>query len=578
MRAASALALLLALSATRGLPLAAQDAELAAALELERQGRPREAAEGFGRVLAAQPDHVVALLGLERTLQATDGLERIFAFVNRALAARPDEAVAHGIALRSLAALGRDEALALAAERWIAAAPEATDPYREWAFLVAQRGDLAAAQGILERGQSSIGGAALQPELAQLAVASGRWVDAARHWHAAVRANASYLSAAGLTLSQAREAQRPAVLQLLMGELGDTTARWIAADVLVGWGRAGEAWALLDATLPSAPLDAIAMLRRFADRLRLVATPEGARARGYAYERLAALHSGAAAQRARIDAARAFAEAGDRTAAERLLGEIARDPSDAPPGTGAALAALVGLMADAGRVADAERSLEQWRGTIPESEQEQLRRRIAWAWVREGAFNHADTLLGPDSTVEAEALRGWLALFRGDLGGAVERFREAGPFTGSREEATRRTVAAALAQRLGAAEAPRVGQAFHALERGDTAAAVGRFREAADGFAAAGGRGDLLAFAGQLALWSGDKRADALFTAALAADSIGPAAPVAELGLAELAWHAGDAESARRRLERLILAYPASAVVPEARRLLDRVRGGVPNS
>jgi hypothetical protein len=69
-----------------------------------------------------------------------------------------------------------------------------------------------------------------------------------------------------------------------------------------------------------------------------------------------------------------------------------------------------------------------------------------------------------------------------------------------------------------------------------------------------------------------------LFAAALTADSVGPAAPVAELGLAELAWRTGDRETARRRLERLILTYPTSAVVPEARRLLDRVRGGVPNS
>jgi hypothetical protein len=53
---------------------------------------------------------------------------------------------------------------------------------------------------------------------------------------------------------------------------------------------------------------------------------------------------------------------------------------------------------------------------------------------------------------------------------------------------------------------------------------------------------------------------------------------MAELGLAELAWRGGRADEARRRLERLILSYPASAVVPEARRLLDRVRGGVPSS
>lgn len=578
MRAARVLGLLLVLHAAATARLAAQEGDLAAALELERQGRHAEAADRFIRVLESDPTQAVALLGLERTLQASGGLERVFDHVERALAVRPDEPVAHGIRLRALAALGRDADLAQAAERWIAAAPDATEPYREWAFLVAQRGDLAAARGILERGAASAGGAALQPELAQLAVAAGLWVEAARHWHAAATANRSYVGAAGLTLSQAREAQRPAVLHLLLGEVGDSTARWIAADVLVGWGRAAEGWVVLDAALPAVPLEASAMLRRFADRARLGGTADGARARGYALERLASLQAGAAAQRTRIDAARAFAEAGDRPAAERMLGEIARDPSNAPPGTGDALAALITLMAEAGRAADAERRFEEWGRAIPESAREQLRREIARAWMRDGAFDHADSLLGADSTVDAAALRGWLALYRGDLGGAVERFREAGPYTGSRAEATRRTVAAALAQRLGPGPAPAVGRAFHALARGDTTAAIARFTAAADAFRPGEGRGDLLAFAGQLALRQGDAGAEALFVAALAADTVGPAAPVAELGLAELAWRGGRPDEARRRLERIILAHPESAVVPEARRLLDRVRGGVPSS
>jgi len=558
--------------------LTAQDPQIAAALDLERQGRPREAAERFADVLGRDPTQTIALLGMERTLQATGEVERIFPFLTRAFAARADEAIAHAIELRALSTLGRDSEITAAAEQWIAVAPESTEPYREWAFLIAQGGDLGAARTILLQGQAAIGGAALQPELAQLAVAAGQWVNAARHWHAAAVATPSFIGAAGLSLSQAHDEQRPAVLQVLLGELGDTTARRIAADVLVGWGRPGEAWALLDANLPAAPAAAIDLLRRFADRARQVGTPEGARARGYAYERIADLQGGVAGQRARIEAARAFAEAGDRPAAERLLGVIARDPATAPPGTGEALVALIGLMADAGRAADAERRLDQWRSAIPESDQEQLRRRVARAWAREGNFARVDTLLGPDSTVEASALRGWVALFRGNMAEAVERFRDAGPFVGSRDEATRRTVAAALAQRLNVESAPAVGAAFLALERGDTAAAIGTFAEAAKALPATEGRGDVLAFAGQLALRRTDARARALFEASLAADSTGPAAPVAELGLAELAWRSGDAATAQRRLAQLILAHPESAVVPEARRLLDRVRGAVPNS
>jgi len=579
MRVVSAIPfVVVALGALAPRALAAQDSQVAAALDLERQGRPREAADRFADVLGRDPTHTIALLGMERTLQAIGEVERIFPFLTRAFAARADETIAHTIELRALSTLGRDREIAAAAQRWIAVAPESTEPYREWAFLVAQRGDLAAARTILLEGQAAIGGAALQPELAQLAVAAGQWVDAARHWHAASVATPSFIGAAGLSLSQAHDEQRPAVLQVLLGELGDTTARRIAADVLVGWGRPGEAWALLDANLPAAPAAAIDLLRRFADRARQVGTPEGARARGYAYERIANLQGGTAGQRARIEAARAFAEAGDRPAAERLLGAIARDPATAPPGTGEALAALIGLMADAGRAADAERRLDEWRSAIPESDQERLRRRVAWAWARAGNFTRVDSLLGADSTVEASALRGWVALFRGNLAEAVERFRDAGPFVGSRDEATRRTVAAALAQRLNVESAPAVGAGFLALERGDTAAAIGTLAEAAAAFPATEGRGDVLAFAGQLALRRTDARAAVLFQASLVADSTGPAAPVAELGLAELAWRSGDAAEAQRRLERLILAHPESAVVPEARRLLDRVRGAVPNS
>jgi tetratricopeptide (TPR) repeat protein len=570
------LAALLAAGAPAG--LAAQTADIAVALELERQGRPLDAADRFVVVLQRDPAHAVALLGLERALGAGGAIERIFPHLERAMTAAPDESTAREIELRVLANLGRDGDLAAAAERWIAARPTAPEPYRTWSFLVAQRGDLVLARGILERGQARVGGWALTPELAQLAVVAGQWVEAARYWHAAAAGSGSYANAAGLTLGQVRPDQRAAVLQLLLGELGDPVARRIAADALLAWGRVGEAWSLLDANLPPAPLEAATAVRRFADRARLIPGAEGARVRGYAYERLAGFVSGPAVQRARIDAARAFAEAGDRRAAERMLGDIARDPSTAPPGTADAMSALIGLLADAGHAADAERRLADWGTAIPDGDLEDLLRRIAWAWARAGALDRADSTLGTDSTVAAVALRGWIALFRGDVDRAVEHFRDAGPFAGSREEATRRTTAAALAQRLGGARAPDVGRALLLAVQGDTAGAIERLERAAGRFPPAGGRADLLAYAGQLALESADPRATPLLHAALVADSAGPTAPASELGLAELAWRGGRSDEARRRLERVILDYPKSAVVPQARRLLDRVRGAVPNS
>jgi hypothetical protein len=48
--------------------------------------------------------------------------------------------------------------------------------------------------------------------------------------------------------------------------------------------------------------------------------------------------------------------------------------------------------------------------------------------------------------------------------------------------------------------------------------------------------------------------------------------------LAEVAWRQGRSTDAIAHLEHLILTYPESAIIPQARRLLDRVRGAVPSS
>jgi hypothetical protein len=50
------------------------------------------------------------------------------------------------------------------------------------------------------------------------------------------------------------------------------------------------------------------------------------------------------------------------------------------------------------------------------------------------------------------------------------------------------------------------------------------------------------------------------------------------LRLASIYADAGRNDEARNRLEHLILTFPDSAVLPEARRLLDRVRGAIPNT
>jgi predicted Zn-dependent protease len=84
--------------------------------------------------------------------------------------------------------------------------------------------------------------------------------------------------------------------------------------------------------------------------------------------------------------------------------------------------------------------------------------------------------------------------------------------------------------------------------------------------------------AGRLAAATG-KAVDAerMFKAAAVPAAPGTA-PAAELALAELLLDQGKAAEAVAQLEHLILTYPSSALVPQARRRLDEARGAVPQT
>ena len=558
--------------------LAQDRREIAVAFQLERQGNYEEAAREYRRMLDRDPAAVLALFGLERVLESLNRLGEIQPYIDSTLTRVPGDRTVRALQLRVLATLGRMDALDAAARAWIAADPATPDPYREWAFALAQRGEVLRARQVLEQGNERLGASALLQELAQISVVAGDWVRAARYWHAAAMADPDLGAAAGMALTQAPPPSRAGVLDVLLRDPGDAVSRRIGADVLVAWGEPEQAWVLLDDNLPQGRRLAVDALRRFADRARVAGTPPHHRVRGFALEKVARLARGAEAQQARIDAARAFADAGDRGAAERMLEQIAADSAAAPASAIAAMATLIAVEADAGRVDRAERRLDAWAGRLAAEDVTALRERIAWAWMRDGDLMRAERVVAPDSTLGTLAVRGWIALYRGDLAGAGERFREAGPFTGTRTAATDRTAMLALIQRIEADSAPALGRALLRLAVGDTARAIGQLAETAHGLPGRGGRAEVLAFVGRVAAEVGDARAPDLLAQALAADSAGPSAPVAAFTLAQLAARAGRAGEAVARLENLILTYPESAVVPQARRLLDQVRGAIPKS
>jgi hypothetical protein len=122
------------------------------------------------------------------------------------------------------------------------------------------------------------------------------------------------------------------------------------------------------------------------------------------------------------------------------------------------------------------------------------------------------------------------------------------------------------------------------LAQGDSMRAITSLRLAAGHLETeegGAGRPDILLVAGRVAGRLGPEQqraALALFDEVVRTGGQGAAAPAAELEWARLLVRQGQSGDAIQHLEHLILSYPGSAVVPEARRELERAKGAIPRS
>jgi hypothetical protein len=220
-------------------------------------------------------------------------------------------------------------------------------------------------------------------------------------------------------------------------------------------------------------------------------------------------------------------------------------------------------------------------GDLPLEEREDLHLGLARARMARGQLAAADSLLTGDSSVAALSLSGWVALYRGGVKTAMDRFRAAGPYAGDRVEATARTVMTALLDHIARDSFPELGAALLRLAQGDSLGAAAALQRAAGQLPAGGGRLDVLLLAGQTAAGTATGQAgaaDIFADIVRAGEPTGSAAPAAELAWAQLLVRQNRPADAVTHLEHLILTYPQSAVVPEARRLLDKAKGAVPRS
>ncbi len=199
-----------------------------------------------------------------------------------------------------------------------------------------------------------------------------------------------------------------------------------------------------------------------------------------------------------------------------------------------------------------------------------LEQAVAYGWVRIGNLGRARAALdsaGPDA--DSSDAAGWLALYRGNLAGARAILRN------STDASPELAEALGVITRMPDDSAADVGAAFLALARLDSAAAADAFARAAGAHADVASA--LWAEAGRIRAARRDTAGAAAIWARIVHDyPDSPEAPGAELAWARQLRDAGDATGALARLEHMILTWPESALVPQARRELELARRAIP--
>ncbi len=558
--------------------LGAQQADLGKAFDLERKGSYPAAADAYRAILAGKPGDAAALLGLERVLAAINQSPSILPQVRAALKSGTRTGAIYGVALRAWAAASEPDSMRAVAEAWARAVPGDESPYREWGAAALASRDLATAAEAYKVGRERLKRPeALAAEMAQLAVTEGNYLAAVREWVPAIRRLPGYRVTAVATLSVAPESVRPSLLDAL-AQQKDFTARRLEAELRVRWGDPLGGLAALEASLPDSRPVAVDALRGLLDQLRGTRTRESLLAQGRALEAIASRTPEPQASRTRLEAAQAYSAAGELQAARRMLAGVDDPGNDAGQLSSSAATTLVEVLVGDGKLKEAEHRLEELRPTLATDDYLALRRRIAQAWLRAGDLIRADSMLGADSSVDGLALAGRLKLYRGDLAGATADFKAAGPYAGDRSDATWRTGMLALLQPIEADSSVELGEALFWLERGDSAKAADALAQVAAKLPIAKGGAEVRLLAGRTAAAAGrHSTAERLFREA-SVEAAPATAPAAELALAELLLRDGKKDEAIAQLEHLILTYPASALVPQARRALDQARGGVPQT
>jgi tetratricopeptide (TPR) repeat protein len=499
------------------------------------------------------------LLGLERVYAQLGQEDTVRALVDSLLRDKPGNRVLRGVQLRTLRSLGREADEAAAFDAWLAAAPNDQSPYREYANQLLMDSRTARADSVLQRAVTAFGEKGFQLELAQLYIATGRWGKGAGVWREIVRAEPYLDQSALFSMGAVPASERDSVRAALAVAPMSAGARKVLGQLELQWMNAREGWRVLSGlTAADSAFDTWSEFASGAERQQAWIPARDALLRMVATKPDLAL---------RLRAAAASVSGGESAAALPILAE-ARKNADAAALRTKILPLEIRALTTLGRAAEAEALVARDGQAADEGTRRLYAKQIAWGWVRAGEVEKARQALAGASADDDEEVSGWIALFEGNFAAARAGLRRP-------VEVTPDVVAAAALLGRTRADSGRVaGSAFLTLARGDSSAAAQRFEEAAAELDDAAPL--LLAMAARI--WSQhkqDAKAIALWRRIVERYALSPEAAESDLEWARTLRRRGDKSGAAERLEHLIITYPQSALVPQARRELEAMQGGV---
>jgi tetratricopeptide (TPR) repeat protein len=529
-------------------------------------------------ILTRSPTSLTSLITLERLLTMQGRVSDLEPYIDRLLQVDPQSVIGHQMQVRLYATINKPADLTRAAEAWIGVSPNIETPYREIARAMRGRGDLEGAAAVLDRGRRKIGGNALALELGDIYSDLKDYDRAALEWSRGIGKDGQ-----GFLLVQRRLQGLPdggtgAIPRLVATLRLDPTTperRRAAATIALDAGLVADADALARQVyrgLKSAERPAFLVdVARRADNT-------GAAALAYwAYGELVKIDTDSTRMLAlRSRYAQLALAVGDTARAARVYLDLERAAAPGSPQRRQALAARIELAADRGDAVHATADLQQLRSEFPIApELDEVASRVANAWLDNGNLEEAEAAVAGINGARAGAARGRIYLRRGEVEKARAEIIASAPHLQG-AEATEALTLAALMSRMSHAGGELVGRALGIA--GDNPESAVRLMLTASKELAPTERADILDYAAVVA-----DRASLPALAEVVRREIvetypqSSAAPAALLSLASaLVARGASIDDARLLLEKVILEYPKSALVPQARRDLDRLLGRVP--